>query len=239
MSTSGGKRWPSGGKAYLSGVAFRTGKGSAILTYRGPRLTQTHASVVMILAHAHRGKAHTDDLETTATALVRALGWSDGAYSRARLWEALQDLAGAVVVSSYATPEQRQVAEPVLARAEREVGTGKVRVRFSETGLDLFRGMPVSVSLRRRGLLTEGVETWLYGVIRASVCHEPVTYEYLHDLAATGQGLHEFSRDVRAALGKMARFGLIAGWSAFRGGVRIAKRGSQAEPVNEKAPTFR
>lgn len=209
---------------YCSGVEFRTGWGSAVLTYRGVRLTQAHASVVMVLASALRGRAHTEALETSAGALIAALGWSDSAYSRERLWEALLDLTGAVVVSSYATAEQRQVAEPILARAERERGTGRVCVRFSETGLDLFRGVPVYVSLVRRGLLTEGLETWLYGVIRASRFYEAVTYEYLRDLAGTDQPLNEFARDVRAALVKMRAAKLIGGFTAKRGAVFIWKK---------------
>jgi hypothetical protein len=189
----------------------------------------------MHLAERAAGYLPGEVLELDARAFVIELGWSDSKYSRARLWANLRDWRGAVLQTSHQTASERKdLAETILGSLERSFhgeAEGErieserserfsVKVAFSEGGMEVFRGVPIEVSLKKRAKLTEGLESWLYGCIRASYSGAGFSYQYLFELSGLGDSWakankamkREFARDVRKALAKMVTPGTKVIW---------------------------
>jgi hypothetical protein len=225
--------------------ALKGVNGGGTMRYAGQRLTERHKKVVLYLTKALAGCAPGECREFDAKWFaVDECKWSDSSYSLDLLWALLVDLRGAVLVSAY--DKAHEVAEPILGCLERDFyktrrnpatgeaegfGGYKVKVAFSVGGLNLFRGVPTELSLNKRGKLVEGLETWLYDIIKASP--GPVnlfSYADLYELSGLAGSktlLKEFSRDVRKALIKMTQPGtkVIFGWAPERGdGVRVFRR---------------
>jgi hypothetical protein len=198
---------------------FFTGRKYHTLKYRGPQLLQAHATVIFHLAARAAEKKHSEPVVFQTTAFIKEIGWSDNTASRRRLIGVLDDLTQAHLTTSYVNDaENVLVMESLLARAvSYEPLAGKrgpiarMEVTFSETGLELFRSRPITISLSKRKRLTEGFETWLYGVLRSTFARQQIMYSYLYDLASLpplslkkdAARRKEFVRRVKAAVRKM------------------------------------
>jgi hypothetical protein len=239
---------PEGAPRPLLAKRFRTGTGKAFATYWGPSLTQGHETVLMHLAERMAGYLPGQVLGFDAREFVRSMPeWSDSVYSRKRLWANLRDWRGAVLQTSHRTAsEWKDVPETILGSLERSFygdSEGErleserserfsVKVSFSEGGMEVFRGVPVEVSLKKRAKLAEGLESWMYGIIRSSYSGAGFSYQYLFELSGLGDSWaagkavrREFARDVRKALTKMVTPGtkVIWDWSPEGAGVRVWK----------------
>jgi len=228
-------------------LRLKTGFGEDFITYTGMRLTQRHMTALMYLSREAAGLVPGEALELDGTEFVKLCGWSNSKYSRKMLWAYLLDWRGAVVVGSYQTAEEkRQAAESILGVLERSFYGKSPEERekneagehfcftaaFSKCGMDLFRGIPIAVSLKNRAKLNEGLETWIYQMLRGSRLGAHFEYEHLREMSGTKQPLKEFARDVRRALCKMVTPGtkVIWEWSPEGKGVRVWKR----RPTNKK-----
>ena len=135
-------------------------------------------------------------------------------------WGVLKDLTQAHLTTSYVTAAERvKCAGTLLAHAEeytplpgKHGPIARIVVSFSKTGLEIFRSRPIRLSLAKRAQLIEGLETWLYGVLRATFARQEITFSYLYQIAGLSKiadprkeanRRKEFVRRVKAALKKM------------------------------------
>jgi hypothetical protein len=202
---------------------FFTGRKNGSVQYSGPKLVQPHGTVLYFLARHAAGKKPGEDVVIETRTFLESLGkgWSpDHADSRRKLWGVLNDLTKAHFATSYRTKEERaRSAGTVLAHAEeftplpgKHGPIARIVVSFSKVGLEIFRSRPIALSLGKRSQLTEGFETWLYGVLRASFARQEITFSHLYRLAGLIElkdakkeknRRKEFVRRVKAALKKM------------------------------------
>lgn len=193
------------------------------LTFIGPRWGQDHATVFFHLLLAMRWMRIGERLEIYPRRFAhRDLGWSYSAYSHKKLIRALQDLSEGAIARRWQGPCSGESAVQILQ--EPEIVGNKVRVALHASYSDTMFDVPTYLSLPRRRALKVGIETWLYQYVRASLCDREVSLSRLRELFASSKSLSEFGRDVRAALKKLEEFGLVEGFNAERGRIRIMKK---------------
>jgi hypothetical protein len=205
---------------YRKPKEFYTGRKKGSIKYTGPKLVQSHGTVLYYLSKHAAGKQPGEDVVIETRAFIKEIRWGKHTDSRRRLWGVLKDLTQAHYTTSYVTEKERvKSAGTIIANADeysplpgKHGPIARIVISFSKTGLEIFRSRPIRMSLAKRSELTEGFETWIYGVLRASFARQEITYSHLYKLAGLSEIIDpkkeanrrkEFVRRVKAALKKL------------------------------------
>lgn len=188
----------------------------------GYELRQLDESVVLEINSRLRGWHTGDPFQLDANEIVRAMRWSHGAQSAARLASSLLALAHAriTIVNFDSSTTRLRLFDEVRITADQIVGK-------ASGGLALFQdagGRGTYVPLERRRSLREGLQTWLAGWVLATKCDQPVALTTLFDHSGTRQKrMGDFGREVRRALERLQQVGFVTRWNQEAGGRDLSR----------------
>jgi hypothetical protein len=215
----GSKRKVVNGKSQLDREyierTFKTTNGASIV-YRGKELRQDDLTVLLHLINLRAGMATTCEIEFAPYTFCSAMGWSDNAKNADRLRECLLRLRQAIVIV-----ERDSKKGSVIGFVGEFQWESRERwlVQLDSRIMGLFCVAPTYLSTLQRAQLAEGLQTWLYGYVRANQCRWAVSLELIH--AACGSessNMKEFARSVREALEKLVAIGTIRADSTVKNG---------------------
>jgi hypothetical protein len=184
------------------------------IKYRGPRLTRFHWRVLLgLMTEAAGMKTETKYGVSPRSFAVNVLGRSSNKHSRDLVVEAMKDLRSAAVFFPVWN-EFRGV------RGGWDRHSVNLLTHYSEEGhliafsLDRniiywFEGPQFRVSMIELRQLNDGLETWLYGLVRSYHCKKPISLETLRKMSGYEREPKYFNRDVRAAMAKLKRIGQV------------------------------
>lgn len=204
------------------------------IDYRGKELWQEDLSVLLGLLKLAQGKGEDDlkfaldnpehGIRFAPTSFCSSIGWSDNTENIGRLKECLLRLRQAVLVLRRDSRDGEFGSTVGFVSDFKWEGDRRWTVMLHPRIVGLFSTHFSYINVLKRKLLSEGMQSWLYGVICANNCHVPFKYMTLYQASGSkAESLKEFGRSVRAALMRMQELNIIKGFKQERGAVRIFK----------------
>lgn len=199
--------------------------GQGYVRYRGPVLSQSHATVLFAVLKLAAGYGADVELLFDPVRLLEQMKWSTNARNRDRLRDILDDLQAARLRIWRDGANEANEALRTGFISEWEPSATGWTVRLTRSVLQLFDSHTLTfLDVQKRAKLREGLATWLYGYISANSCRDVLTYEELARQCGTrSSDRRQFGADVRAALKHMRALKLIARFETPRGGVYVQK----------------
>lgn len=207
------------GAGVLEGEEW-TAKGRGTVHYTGPRLTQSHLSVLLTLVKGRSGQRIDNIYRFKPSALLAEMGWSDNPRNVQRVKDMLSDMYKADL--DIETKEMELHAR-ILSAFKIDKATGAIEVELSKTLLPLWKGNLTYLDIEERKALREGLATFLHGVVAANNCNAPFKVEALAEASGSSGQLRVFRKNLLGALETLKAAGIIAGYKAGAGEVRISK----------------
>jgi hypothetical protein len=215
-------------RPYRQGTISTTRGGS--IEYRGLELWQEDESVLLGLVKLAQGmtaEALNDSekpIDFAPTSFCSSIGWSDNSDNTERLKECLLRLRGAILVM-HRTEGEKQLGCTVGFVKEFEwVGVKRWTVQLDARIQSLFSGHVTYINIEKRKLLSEGLQTWLYGLVCANNCAIPFSIETIHKASGSkAKNMQEFGRSVREAFAKLVDVKAIKSVKVKRGAICVFK----------------
>lgn len=207
-------------------------KNRGSVRYRGPRLTQSHQTLLLTLIKLRSEQKITEQFEVEPRELLKVMGWSDSKARRARLREMLDDLHEARLrVWKWGQDEDAEALRTTLVSGWQPTETGAWRIDLSASCVSLFSGDTTVLNLETRQKLREGVATFVYGYVAANTGvlgngkRVPYSFRMLHELSgATSKDMGEFGDSVCNALDQLKKLGVVKSYKRENGAVTVYKR---------------
>lgn len=230
---------PREGREYIE-TTFKTTNGASI-EFRGKELRQDDLTVLLQLISLRAGMATSCEIEFSPYAFLTTIGWSNNNISVGHLRECLLRLCQAVLVI------ERRGEKGEVSRFLSEFSwKGRVRwaVQLHHHIAGLLGTAPTFLNIVKRKQLSDGLQTWLYGYIRANQCGWAVPLELIHTASGSqAKNMDEFARSVRKVLKKLAAIGVVTDASTVKNGkvaiFKVTMPGRPARPTKGSGnPTF-
>jgi hypothetical protein len=193
---------------------FRTTNGATI-EYRGEELRQSDLTVLLELLHLRAGMAASCEIEFSPYTFCSQIGWSDSRADADRLKESLLRMRQSIVIV------ERDGAKggTVGFVSQFSWDGAKWTVTIDERIGGLFSVKPTYLIIAQRKALSQGLQTWLYGYVRANRCGWAVPLETIHNACGSeSKNMQEFARSVREALKKLAAIHVVTPASTVKNG---------------------
>ena len=193
---------------------FRTTNGASI-EYRGEELRQSDLTVLLELLHRRAGMATSCEIEFSPYTFCSQIGWSDSKADAEKLKESLLRMRQSIVIV-----ERNGTKGSTVGFVSQFSWDGaKWAVTIDERIGGLFSIKPTYLIIAQRKALSQGLQTWLYGYIRANKCGWAVPLETIHEACGSeGKNMQEFARSVREALKKLAAINVVTDASTVKNG---------------------
>lgn len=193
---------------------FRTTNGASI-EYRGEELRQSDLTVLLELLHRRAGMATSCELEFSPYTFCSQIGWSDSKADAEKLKESLLRMRQSIVIV-----ERNGTKGSTVGFVSQFSWDGaKWTVTIDERIGGLFSIKPTYLIIAQRKALSQGLQTWLYGYVRANKCGWAVPLETIHEACGSeGKNMQEFARSVREALKKLAAINVVTEESTVKNG---------------------
>lgn len=223
---------PRQGRAYVE-TTFKTTNG-AFIEFRGKELRQDDLTVLLQLVSLRAGMATSCEIEFSPYAFLTKIGWSNNNISVGHLRECLMRLRQAIVII-----KRGGVKGEVSGFLSQFCWEGRTQwsVQVDRRMVALLGTAPTYLVIAKRKQLSDGLQTWLYGYIRANQCGWAVPLELIH--AASGSqaaNMVEFARSVRDVLKKLAAIGVVTDASTVKNG-KVAIFKVSGKPSSTTEPT--
>lgn len=219
-------------RAYIQ-TTFKTTNG-AFIEFRGKELRQDDLTVLLQLISLRAGMATSCEIEFSPYAFLTKMGWSNNNISLGHLRECLMRLRQAIVII-----ERGGNKGEVSGFLSEFSWEGRIHwsVQVDHRMVALLGTAPTYLIISKRKQLSEGLQTWMYGYIRANLCGWAVPLELIH--AASGsqaKNMVEFARSVREVLKKLTGIGVVTDASTVKNG-RVAIFKVPGKPSRPTKPT--
>lgn len=193
---------------------FRTTNGASI-EYRGEELRQSDLSVLLELLHRRAGMATSCEIEFSPYTFCSQIGWSDSKADAEKLKESLLRMRQSIVIV-----ERNGTKGSTVGFVSQFSWDGaKWSVTIDERIGGLFSIKPTYLIIAQRKALSQGLQTWLYGYVRANKCGWAVPLETIHEACGSeSKNMQEFARSVREALKKLAAIHVVTDESTVKNG---------------------
>lgn len=193
---------------------YRTTNGASI-EYRGEELRQSDLTVLLELLHRRAGMATSCEIEFSPYTFCSQIGWSDSKTDAEKLKESLLRMRQSIVIV-----ERNGTKGSTVGFVSQFAWDGpKWTVTIDERIGGLFSIKPTYLVIAQRKALSQGLQTWLYGYVRANKCGWPVPLETIHDACGSeSKNMQEFARSVREALKKLAAINVVTADSTVKNG---------------------
>lgn len=201
-------------RAYVQ-VTFKTTNGANI-EFRGKELRQDDLTVLLQLISLRAGMATNCEIEFSPYAFLTRMGWSNNNISVNHLRECLMRLRQAIVVIERGG--EKGAVCGFLSEFSWQ-GRAYWSVQVDRRMVALLGKAPTYLNISQRKKLSDGLQTWLYGYIRANLCGWAVPLELIH-VASGSQATNmvEYARSVRAALRKLIEIEVVTEASTVKNG---------------------
>ena len=222
-------------RAYIQ-TKFKTTNGASI-EFRGKELRQDDLTVLLQLISIRAGMATECEVEFSPYAFLTQIGWSNNNTSVGHLRECLMRLRQAIVII-----ERGGNKGEVSGFVSEFSWEGRTHwwVKVDRRMVAILGTVPTYLIIAKRKQLSDGLQTWLYGYIRANQCGWAVPLELIHTASGSqAENMAEFARSVREVLKKLAAIGVVTDASTVKNGkVAIFKvPGKPARPSKPTKPT--
>jgi TrfA protein len=200
---------------YLDGVEIANANGLRI-TFKGKRLTQTHADVWEGIMHLARQTPEGSTVRFRARQLLRLIGRHTGKSQRDQLHEWITDLVATnVEITDTTNTNKKHYFGSLVPRGVADDGVEEDNSLYAiEINRDLAKlfasGFATVNWDQRRRLQRKPLALWLQHYF--SKFTKPVSVTELHRLAGSNAELKEFRRKLRIALGELQKEGVVGGW---------------------------
>lgn len=187
----------------------------ATIEFRGKELRQNDLTVLLQLIRERAGMSTNCTIAVSPYAMLRKLDRSANAENVAALKESLVRLRQAILVI-----ERTKRGEIIGFIADFQPTTQSGwTVRLDDRLVHLFSTAPTYLSIAKRQKLSDGLQTWLYGYIRANACGWAVPLTLIHSACGSdAKDMNEFARSVRDALKNLAAISVIGENSTVKNG---------------------
>lgn len=222
-------------RAYIQ-TRFKSTNG-AFIEFRGMELRQDDLTVLLQLISLRADMATKCEIEFSPYALLTKIGWSNNNISVGHLRECLMRLRQAIVIIERGG--NKGEVSGFLSEFSWE-GRTHWWVKVDHRMVAILGTAPTYLIISKRKQLSEGLQTWLYGYIRANQCGWAVPLELIHSASGSqAKDMVEFARSVREVLKKLAAIGVVTDASTVKNGkVAIFKvPGKSARPTKATKPT--
>jgi len=212
--------------------------GRGTVRYVGPRLSQSHQTLLFSLLKSHAGRLVWEPIYLTCRQLLAAMAWGDSPQNRARLRELLDDLHHAHLRLWHTGSNELEDAVRTTVIAEWQPSSDETaawRIQLSPTAVNLFSyKQPTYLDMHQRGYLREGLATFLHGFIAANDCSYAYRLSYLQQQSgSTAKGGDDFLKQLKGVLQQLQIMGVIAGYTTSRGQVKIEKTAPAPKTVKK------
>lgn len=219
-------------RAYIQ-TTFKTTNG-AFIEFRGKELRQDDLTVLLQLLSLRAGMATECEIEFSPYAFLTQIGWSNNNTSVGHLRECLMRLRQAIVII-----ERGGNKGEVSGFVSEFSWEGRAHwwVKVDRRMVAILGTVPTYLIIAKRKQLSEGLQTWMYGYIRANQCGWALPLELIH--AASGSqaaNMVEFARSVREVLKKLAAIGVVTDASTVKNG-KVAIFKVPGKPARPAKPT--
>lgn len=193
---------------------FTTTNGASI-EYRGEELRQTDLTVLLEMLHLRAGMATSCEIEFSPYTFCSQIGWSDSKADAERLKESLLRMRQSIVI----VERDGTKGSTVGFVSQFSWDGAKWRAMIDERIGSLFSIKPTYLIIAQRKALSQGLQTWLYGYIRANKCGWAVPLESIHGACGSeSKNMQEFARSVREALKRLAALHVVTEESTVKNG---------------------
>jgi hypothetical protein len=193
---------------------FRTTNGASI-EYRGEELRQNDLTVLLELLHLRAGMAASCEIEFSPYTFCSQIGWSDSKPDAEKLKESLLRMRQSIVIVERGGTKGSTIGFV----SQFSWDSAKWCVTIDERIGALFSIRPTYLIIAQRKALSQGLQTWLYGYIRANKCGWAVPLESIHEACGSeSKNLQEFARSVREALKRLATIKVVTEESTVKNG---------------------
>jgi hypothetical protein len=192
--------------------------GNGRVHYEGPELRQDDLAVLEGLIVLTRDRLLTAPLQFKAGKFCESIGWSNSTNDKKKMADCLERMRKAsirIVIDS-------KTGGVFSLVGDLEWSAEGWTVQLSPTIRKLFDGGMTFLPLTDRQLLTDGMQTWLAGFLRAWRNVDKFDTEDLHKYSGSKASLKEFGRELKATLQKLQAVGIIHGFESGRGWVSVA-----------------
>ena len=188
-----------------------------VIRYKGVPLDQSHLDVFAAVTHLARGLAADATIRTTRYELLTTIGWKPndaGAKGFAWIWKRLSDLtAGTILVED----RRRKVATgSLLASVAMDENTERITIALNQHVRPLF-DFSTHLNSRTRHSLTSPLDKWMHAFLSSHTATYPMKVDTYHRLSGSTSPMKEFSRQLKACLGRLKDSGIIDDWDIANG----------------------
>jgi hypothetical protein len=193
---------------------YKTTNGASI-EYRGEELRQTDLTVLLELLHMRAGMATSCEIEFSPYTFCSQIGWSDSKADAEKLKDSLLRMRQSIVI----VERNGTKGSTVGFVSQFSWDEAKWSVTIDERIGGLFSIKPTYLIIAQRKALSQGLQTWLYGYIRANKCGWAVPLETIHEACGSeSKNMQEFARSVREALKRLAAINVVTPASTVKNG---------------------
>lgn len=193
--------------------------GSHVIQFRGEELRQDDERVLVSLLKLRSGSAVDGVIKLRPRAFCRALGWASSGESTSKLRSSLVRLQLARVRIHYA---DGGISLYSLVSDAHLVGS-EWQVWLSPRLGQMFDRSVTYLDMHARLSMRDGLESWLYGFLKADACWAPFCLADLRDMSLPSYELKEFNRHARRALDSLCAKGQIKGYELANGKLTVKK----------------
>jgi hypothetical protein len=210
--------------------------GNGRVHYEGPELRQDDLAVLEGLISLTRdNELLTEPLRVKPAEFCVSIGWSKSSSDKQKLLESITRMRKSdlhIVIDSKNWGMFHLIGD--IGESEDVDGNkaddGGYNVCLSPTIRRLFAGGMTFLPLTDRQLLTDGLQTWLAGFLRAWRNVDRFSVEDLYRYSGSKQKqVREFGRDLKDALKKLQAVGIIQGFESGRGWVEVTHKDRNEE----------
>lgn len=187
--------------------------------YTGPELRQDDATVFLGLVHSVRNGLVSDEFEFDPLDFACSLGWRRHTENVGHLRECIERMQSALV--RLCTGDSG--ARVQLVGAFEWKGLKRWKVSLHPRIVQLFEGGTTFLPRDERAQLTDGLQTWLAGFLRAQ--SDEVRFDIKDLLAFSGSEaeMKRFGEHLRDTMPKLQAAGVVKGFRFGRGSMTVER----------------
>lgn len=96
-------------------------------------------------------------------------------------------------------------------------------VNLDKSVADMMRGQLTYLSVEDRLGMRDGLESWLYGYVKADACYAPIDRAELRERSGCTYEQKDFNKHLKCVLDGFVEAGIVEGWELEKGRLRIRK----------------
>jgi hypothetical protein len=189
------------------------------ITYSGPELRQDDQSVLLGLVYYIKDTLIADEIKFSPREFCRFIGWSGCSTDVTKLRDCLERMTEAHLRITFGGNKGG-----MFSLVSQFTWDGdKWSVWLAPTLRRLFEDGTTFLPIEERAALTDGLQTWLAGFLRAQSDVSTFGTDDLHKFSGTGASIKEFGRQLRDTMDRLQEVGVVKGFDFGRGRLTVQR----------------